>query len=167
MTIIKSIFLILLITAKSSFAGDFDNLEVIGKTPLSFLGFKLYDIELRGESSEFSYDQKLAIRIIYNKNFSKEELINTSIDEICRINSLKKEDVEMIYRKNFAKLFVDVKKGDTKIAIFNPKFVLEFYYNDQLTGKINDVVFARRFIDIWLSDKARFKKVRDILIGIK
>ncbi len=167
MTIIKSIFLILLITAKSSFAGDFDNLEVIGKTPLSFLGFKLYDIELRGESSEFFYDQKLAIRIIYNKNFSKEELINTSIDEICRINSLKKEDIEMIYRKNFAKLFVDVKKGDTKIAIFNPKFGLEFYYNDQLTGKINDVVFARRFIDIWLSDKARFKKVRDILIGIK
>jgi hypothetical protein len=167
MTIIKSIFLILLITVKSSFAGDFDNLKVIGKTPLSFLGFKLYDIELRGESSEFFYDQKLAIRIIYNKNFSKEELINTSIDEICRINSLKKEDIEMIYRKNFAKLFVDVKKGDTKIAIFNPKFGLEFYYNDQLTGKINDVVFARRFIDIWLSDKARFKKVRDILIGVK
>ena len=140
---------------------------MIGKTPLSFLGFKLYDIELRGKNSEFSYDQKLSIRIIYNKNFSKEELTETSIDEICRINSLKREDIEMIYRKNFAKLFVDVKKGDTKIAIFNPKFGLEFYYNDQLTGKINDVVFARRFIDIWLSDKARFKKVRNILIGIK
>ena len=167
MSIIRSIFLILLITAKSSFAGDFDNLEVIGKTPLSFLGFKLYDIELRGENSEFSYDQKLAIRIIYNKNFSKEELTETSIDEICRINSLKREDIEMIYRKNFAKLFVDVKKGDTKVAIYDPKFGLEFYYNDQLTGKIKDVVFARRFIDIWLSDKARFKKVRDILIGIK
>ena len=69
MTIISFIFLILLITAKSSFAGDFDNLEVIGKTPLSFLGFKLYDIELRGENSEFSYDKKLAIRIIYNNNF--------------------------------------------------------------------------------------------------
>jgi len=171
MTIIKSIFLILLITVKSSFAGDFasdfNSLKVIGKTPLSFLGFNLYDIELRGKSSEFSYDQKLAIRIIYNKNFSKEELIKASIDEICRINSLKKEDVEVIYRKNFEKLFVDVKKGDIKVAIFNPKSGLEFYYNDQLTGKINDVVFARRFIDIWLSDKARFKKVRDILIGIK
>ena len=96
MAIIKSIFLILLITAKSSFASDFDNLKLIGKTPLSFLGFKLYDIELMGESSEFSYDQKLAIRIIYNKNFSKEELTETSIDEICRINALKKEDIEMI-----------------------------------------------------------------------
>jgi len=164
---IRLIFLILLIITKSGFANDFNNLQLIGKAPLTFLGLKFYDIELKGESHEFSYNQKLAIRIIYNKSFSKEELINTSIDEICRINSLQRQDIEAVYREKFDKIFVDVKKGDEKIAIYDPKFGLMLYYNNQLTGKINDIIFAKRFIDIWLSDKARFKKVRNILVGIK
>ena len=167
MAIIRLVFLIILITTKSSFANDFDNLKTLGKTPLTFLGFKLYDIELRTQKPEFSYDQKLAIKINYNKNFSKTELIDASIDEICRINSLKKEDIETLYKINFEKIFVSVKKGDEKIAIYDPKFGLELYYNGQLTGKINDVIFAKRFMDIWLSDKARFRKVRDILIAQK
>ena len=153
--------------AKSSFAADFDDLELIGKTSINFLGFKLYDIELKGEKAEFSYNQKLVIKINYNKNFSKKELIDTSIDEICRINSLKKKEIKGLYKSRFEQLFVDVKKGDEKIAIYDPNFGLELYYNGQLTGKINDVVFAKRFIDIWLSDKARFKKVRTILVGEK
>lgn len=167
MTICRLFFIILLITVKSAFASNFNDLNTIGKTSLNFLGFKLYDIELKGEKAQFSYNQKLAIRIIYDKKFSKEELVNTSIDEICRINSIKKEDIEKPYKSNFEKLFVDVKKGDEKIAIYDPKSGLELYYNGQLTGKINDPIFAKRFIDIWLSDKARFKKVRNILVGIK
>ncbi len=164
---IRLIFLIIFLIAKPSLANDFDNLKTIGKTPLSFLGFKLYDIELRGEKTEFSYDQKLAIKINYNKNFTKKELIETSIDEICRINSLDKKDIEIPYKSRFETLFVDVKKGDEKIAIYNPKSGLELYYNGTLTGRINDPIFAKRFIDIWLSDKARFQKARNILIAKK
>ena len=167
MRIIRLIFLIIFITLKPCFAEDFSNLKTMGKTPLSFLGFKLYDIELRTEKPEFSYDQKLEIRINYNKHFSKKELVETSINEICRINSLKKEDIEQLYKSRFEELFVDVKEGDEKIAIYDPKFGLELYYNGQLTGKINDVLFAKRFIDIWLSEKASFKKVRNTLVGIK
>ncbi len=163
----SSIFLALICFSFSSFASDFSNLKTIGKTPLNFLGFKLYDIELKGEKAEFSYDQKLAVKINYDKNFSKKELIETSIDEICRINLIKRKDIEELYKSRFEKLFVDVKKGDEKIAIYDPNFGLELYYNQKLTAKINDVVFAKRFIDIWLSDKARFSKVRDILIGNK
>lgn len=159
------IFFILFFLSFSCLANDFENLKTIGKTPLSFIGFKLYDIELKGEKAQFSYDQKLAIKIIYNKNFSKEELVETSIDEICRINSIKKETIEELYKSRFNQLFADVKKGDEKIAIYDPNFGLELYYNGKLTAKINDVTFAKRFIDIWLSDKARFKKVRNILIN--
>lgn len=137
------------------------------KTPLSFLGFKLYDIELERQEKTFSYNQKLAIKIKYNRSFSKKELVETSIDEICRINSIKRSDIEKLYQSRFEQLFVDVKKGDEKIAVFDPNFGLELYYNGKLTEKINDPIFAKRFIDIWLSDKARFTKVRNILIGEK
>lgn len=167
MAILRLIFLIFLISTNSAIAANFYDLNIIGKTTLSFLGFKLYDIELRGEKAQFSYDQRLAIKINYDKNFSKKELIETSIDEICRINSLERQDVEELYKSRFEEIFVDVKKGDEKIAIYDPKFGLELYYNGRLTGKIKDVVFAKRFIDIWLSKKARFKNVRNILIAVK
>ena len=72
--------------------------------------------------------------------------------------------IEELYKSRFEKLFVDVKKGDEKIAIYDPNFGLELYYNGRLTGKIKDVVFAKRFIDIWLSKKARFQKVRNVLV---
>lgn len=162
---LKLLLIIIFFAAKSSFANDFDNLKLIGKAELKFLGFKLYDIELRGESEKFSYNQKLAIKINYDKNFSKEELAETSIDEISRINNIDRKSIEDPYKSNFKQLFVDVKKGDEKIAIYDPNFGLTLFYNGKLVGKINDAIFAKRFIDIWLSDKARFKKVRDLLIG--
>lgn len=151
--------------AESSFANDFNNLKPIGKAELKFLGFKIYDIELRGENKKFSYNQKLAIKINYNKNFSKQELIETSIDEIVRINNIKRESIEKSYKSNFEKIFVEVKKGDEKIAIYDPNFGLTLFYNDRLINSVNDKIFGKRFIDIWLSDKARFKKVRDLLVG--
>ncbi len=161
----RLILIIIFLAAKSSFAGDFDSLKPIGKAELKFLGFKLYDIELRGEKEKFSYEQKLAIKINYTKNFSKKELTQASIDEICRINNIKLDTIEESYTKNFEKIFVDVKKGDEKIAVYDPNFGLTLFYNGKMTGFVNDKVFARRFIDIWLSDKARFKQVRNLLIG--
>jgi len=161
------LFVIVFIAANSSFANDYDNLKLIGKTPLKFLGYKIYDIELSGQNSEFSYNQKLAIKITYNKNFTKKELIESSIDEINRINNLEDDELTRLYESRFEELFVDVKKGDEKIAIYDPDFGLEIYHNNKLVGKINDVIFAKRFIDIWLSKEARFRKVRDILIGKK
>ena len=163
---IITISTIIFFTAELSFANDFNNLKPIGKTELKFLGFNLYDIELRGEREKFSYNQKLAIKINYNKNFSKKELIETSIDEISRINNINKESIEEPYRSIFERLFVDVKKGDEKIAIYDPNFGLTLFYNGKLMDSVNDKIFARRFIDIWLSDKARFKKARDLLVGI-
>lgn len=164
---IKKFLLLFFFLTTSSFAAvtnDFNNLKLIGKARLKFIGFKIYDIELRGETSEFSYNQKLAIKINYNKSFSKKELIETSIKEIMRINNLEPEDIKG-YETKFEKIFVDVKKGDEKIAIFDPAYGLSLIYNNQLMGKVNDKIFAKRFIDIWLSDKARFLNVRNQLIG--
>jgi hypothetical protein len=161
----RLILIIIFLAAKSSFAGDFDSLKPIGKAELKFLGFKIYDIELRGQKEKFSYDQKLAIKINYTKNFSKKELVETSIDEISRINNIERDSIEESYTKNFERIFVDVKKGDEKIAVYDPDFGLTLFYNGKMTGFVNDKVFAKRFIDIWLSDKARFNQARNLLIG--
>jgi len=170
MKCLKFLFIFaLLLSFQSAFALDdkaFESLVLINKTQLNYFGFKLYDIELRGENKKFSYDQKLAIKINYDKNFSKKELTETSIDEISRINNIDREIVAKAYKPNFEKLFVDVKKGDEKIAIYDPKTGLKLFYNGKFVGAVDDTIFAKRFIDIWLSDKARFKKARDELVGL-
>lgn len=161
------LILVFVLSAKLTYASDLSTLQnfnSFGKTPLKFLGFNLYDIELRGEKPSFSYNQKLAIIIKYNKSFSKEDLVKTSISEICRINKIRPAEIEEDYRKKFDTLFVDVKKGDEKVAIYDPKSGLELYFNGKLTGKVNDTNFAKRFIDIWLSENARFREVRDVLV---
>lgn len=99
------------------------------------------------------------------QNFTKTDFVKTSISEICRINKIKLLAIEEDYRKKFETLFVDVKKGDEKVAIYDPKSGLKLYYNNKLMGEVGDVIFAKRFIDIWLSESARFKEVRDVLVG--
>lgn len=160
----RLLIIIIFLIAKPALASDFDNLQLIGKAQLNFALFKIYDIELHGESKKFSYNQKLAIKINYNKDFSKKDLIKTSIDEIARINQINHQKIEESYGPILERLFVDVKKGDEKVAIYDPNFGLTLFYNSKLIGRVNDKIFARRFIDIWLSDKAKFIKVRNSLI---
>lgn len=137
---------------------------IIGKTEVRFFGFKLYDITLFGEKEKFSYNQKLAIHIKYDKNFSKKELVETSIDEISRINNLDKNNLAS-YKDNLERIFVDIKKGDEKTAFYDPNSGLTLFYNHKISGKINDKVFAKRFMDIWLSENAMFKKDRNKLVN--
>ena len=141
-----------------------DNPQIIGKTTLKYFLFKLYDISLWGEKEKFSYDQKLAIYIEYNMNFDKDELIETSVEEIARINNLKEENLGN-YKTKLQQIFVDVKKGDTKTAIFDPKNGLKLFHNNKLKGQIKDLIFAKRFIDIWLNKNTRFKTARNKLVN--
>ncbi len=103
---------------------------------------------------------------LQGKDFSKEDLIQTSIDEIVRINQLDQKDTEKLYRASFEKIFVDVKKGDKKIAIYDPNFGLKLFYNGRLIGKVKDRVFAKRFFDIWLNKNAKFKNLRNKLLNL-
>ena len=93
-------------------------------------------------------------------------MVETSIDEISRINNIDRKLIEDSYKSNLERLFVDVHKGDEKIAIYDANCCLSLFHNGQLIGSLEDKIFAKRFIDIWLSPKARFKKTRDLLIGI-
>lgn len=141
-----------------------DDLVVIGEYKLKIYGFKIYNIKLLGEDKNFSYNQKLALNIHYNRDFSKEDLVKTSLDEILRINQISKNDSEL-YKSRLEEIFVSVKKGDEKTAIFDPNFGLILYHNQKLNGKIADKIFAQRFFDIWLSENAKFLKMRNKLIS--
>ncbi len=139
-----------------------DNL--IGATELKYFGLKVYEINLWCEKPKFSYDQKFAIQIRYNMNFTKEELAKRSIEEIEKLHALNDSEKNDYYQK-LLKIFSNVKKGDEKVAYFSPKKGVEMFYNNQLVGDISDLKLARQFVDIWLDERGSFPNVTKKLLG--
>lgn len=150
--------------APSSIEQNIKSANLIGKTELNYLGFKVYDIELWCEKSHFSYQEKFAIRIRYNMNFSKEDLAERSVEEIALTHSLSDSERKNYYQK-LLQIFTDVKKGDEKVAVFIPQNGIEMFHNNHLIGKISDLRFARFFVDIWLDNNGSFPRVTKKLLG--
>lgn len=158
-------FLISFFLASSTFATeDLSALSLIGESDLRYFGFKVYHIKLLGEKEQFSYDQKFAINITYNMNFSKENLAKRSIQEIEKLHDLTDSQKKDYYQK-LLKVFTSVKKGDQKIAFFLPQKGIKLYHNDNFVGEINDIELARLFVDIWLDERSSFPSVTKKLLN--
>lgn len=138
--------------------------NLIGESPLKFMGLKVYDIALWSENKNFSYDNKFAVHIKYNMNFTKENLAERSIDEIEETHELSSRE-RREYLETLNKIFVNIKKGDEKVALFNPRDGVSLFYNNQKIGEISNLKFARLFIDIWLDEKGSYPKVTKKLLG--
>ncbi|NBX52290.1 MAG: hypothetical protein EBT63_01380 [Proteobacteria bacterium] len=148
----------------SEFANNFLNPVKIGGHNLKVFGLKIYLIELFSDEAEFSYENNFAIVINYQRNFSKNRLVERSIQEISRLNNIQDKALLSNYEKKLNEIFSDVKKGDRKTAYFNPKKGLKLYFNGQLVGQIDDLVFAQRFVDIWLNSNSAYPQMtKDII----
>lgn len=137
---------------------------LIGSSNLNFLGLKVYQIYLWSENKSFSYDKKFAIEILYNMNFSKEDLAKRSIEEIKKTSVLTHEEENSYYQK-LVTIFNDIKKGDKKIAIFDPKNGVKLFHNHIFKGEISDLKFARLFVDIWLNEKGSYPQITKRILG--
>lgn len=145
---------------KQSFKSD----NLIGESELKYFGLKVYDINLWCEKPQFSYNEKFAIHIRYNMNFSREDLAKRSIEEIERLHVLSQSDKKNYYQ-NLLQIFANVKKGDEKVAVFIPQKGVEMFFNNQLIGKISDPELARLFVDIWLDERGSFPQVTRKILG--
>lgn len=137
----------------------------LGVHNLTVWGFKVYNIQLLSQTKKFSYQNKFAIVINYQRDFAKNNLIEKSIEEIARINEIKDLGLLKIYQNKLEEIFFDVKKGDRKTAFFDPKNGVKLYFNGKFVGEIKDLIFAKRFVDIWLSDKSSYPQMTMDILG--
>ena len=144
---------------------NFSKPSRLGSHNLKVWGFKIYNIQLLSEKKQFSYQNKFAIIINSQRDFVKKDLIQKSLEEISRINDINDETLLKNYQKKLEEIFFDVKKGDRKTAFFDAKNGVKLYFNGKFAGEINDLVFAKRFIDIWLSDKSSYPKMTQDILG--
>jgi len=148
----------------SEIAKNFNKSHIIGQDRLTFFGFNIYDIALWSEDNVFSYDEKFAISIKYNKSFDEDDLVQRSIVEM-RKNYNFSNAQENIFEKELLRVFNDIKKGDFKTVIFNPKSGTKFYHNSQFNGAIEDQDLSHKFVDIWLHKNSSYPKITQKLLG--
>ena len=144
---------------------NFSKASRLGTHNLKVWGFKIYNIQLLSESKDFSYQNKFAIISNYQRDFAKDDLIKKSIEEIARINKINDKTFLQTYQNKLEEIFFDVKKGDRKTAFFDPKNGVKLYFNGKFSGEIKDLIFAKRFVDIWLSDKASYPQMTKDILG--
>jgi len=135
-----------------------------GKGLLSFFLFDVYDIALWVEQKPWNYEQQFALSIHYKRNITRQEFIDTSIDELKNYYPFSKE-VEKRYRDVLSNIMPSVSVNDRISAIYTKEKTLAFYKNGSHIGTIENKEFARMYVQIWLHPKVRYRDLRNALLG--
>jgi hypothetical protein len=137
----------------------------IGTGELSRLFIVAYEAALWSDAAKWSYEAPFALTIRYRMNFTTDELVDRTIEEMRGQGSVSAAD-EVRYRALLVKAFPNVKDGEQITALYVPKETVRFFHQGKPTGEIEDAVFARRFFDIWLSDKTTEPSLRRGLLKL-
>lgn len=135
-----------------------------GRANLSVFIFDVYDAELWVEKKPWDFNQPFSLTIKYNRSISKQEFIDSSIEELERYYDISRD--KRIYIEILQSILPSVEEGDRISAVFQPGVGLVFFYNGGEIGAIGDLDFAKKYIMIWLHPKAYYDDVRKGLLGL-
>ena len=131
---------------------------------MRFIGLKVYDVRLWTPMKPFTYADPFAVELVYNMSFSGKDIADRSVKEM-RAHGVSDEMKLKRWGDEMARIFPDIKQGDTLIGLSLPGKEARFYNRDKLIATVPDPEFARAFFDIWLSEKTSEPKLRVKLLG--
>ena len=166
------LFLALLISVPSAMsqtlpppvASEAPNLTLQGSGTMRFFGLKVYDVRLWTPMQRFSHAETFALELIYDMSLKGKDIAERSITEMRAIGYGDDAKLKR-WGDAMAKLFPDVKAGDTLIGVSIPGKEARFYSREKLIGAVPDPEFAQAFFDIWLHEKTSAPQVRTRLLG--
>ncbi|MDX2217962.1 MAG: chalcone isomerase family protein [Burkholderiales bacterium] len=145
---------------------DLPGLTLVGDTNFRFIGMKVYDIRLWAPEGRYAPDKPFALELVYDMNFKGTDIAKRSIDEKRGQGYGPEEKLNRWYAE-MAKIFPDIKPGDTLIGIHVPGKEARFYTRSKFIAAVADPEFSRAFFDIWLSEKTSQPGLRKRLLGNK
>lgn len=141
--------------------------NLIGSGDFSWFGFSVYNAKLWSPVQRVNFQQPFALELTYRRDISRETLVDTSLDEIRRINggTLGRKQQED-WAQQMRQAFVDVQDGTRITGVFLPAEGCRFYVDGKLQHVVDDPEFARAFFSIWLDPQTRSPKLRAALLGL-
>ncbi len=161
------LWLFFLFFSVNAHAISLENLSKTGEGKMTYLFFTLYKAELYGTKIQNQLDQNqpIALKITYQKNISKQVLIEATQDQWLYLNYLGSDIANWL--PHLVNILPNVNKQDALSLLLDSNSESYFYLNNKLIGKILDPTFGPAFLSIWLSENTSEPKLRKKLLGIK
>ncbi|MDZ4865707.1 MAG: chalcone isomerase family protein [Alphaproteobacteria bacterium] len=134
-----------------------------GTATLTWLFLTAYEASLWTDARTWSMDSTFALVIVYRMSFTREELVERTVEEMARLSPPDAAARERLSRA-LRKVFPDVKAGDRITALHIPGRPVAFFHNGAPTSQIADPDFADPFFGIWLSPQTSEPSVRNGLL---
>ncbi|VXC71529.1 conserved exported hypothetical protein [Pseudomonas sp. 8Z] len=141
--------------------------SLVGSGDFSWFGFTVYNAKLWSPARQVNFEQPFALELTYRRSISRETLVDTSLDEIRRIDaSALQGEREAQWAQHMRQAFVDVRDGTHITGVYLPGQGCLFYVDGKLQHEVDDPSFARAFFSIWLDPQTRSPKLRAALLGL-
>ncbi len=138
--------------------------QVQGQGEMRWFGFRLYDASLWAPGGRWRPGQPYALELRYARDIASTRLVEASVDEMRRLGSADDERLAR-WKLELERVFPDVRTGDVIHGLHLPARGAEFYHQGKLTGRVDDIEFARAFFAIWLDPRTREPALRASLLG--
>ena len=143
---------------------DVPGLTPVGEGTMRFFGLKVYDVRLWTGMNAFTHMDPFALELIYDLSLSGRDIAERSVKEM-RGQGHSDEAKLKRWGEEMARIFPDIRQGDTLVGVSVPGKEARFYTRDKFIAAVADPEFARAFFDIWLSEKTSAPGVRRRLLG--
>jgi hypothetical protein len=154
------------VSACAGWRADFQPAVMAGSGEFTYFGFHIYTAELWTTRLPFNRNQPFALNLTYHKHITRDRFVQSSLDEIARLNPHAIDPAKMArWKADMERAFVDVQPDERITGVFIPDHGARFYHDDLLVADIADLDFAYAFFDIWLNADARDHDLRAKLLG--
>lgn len=136
-----------------------------GSGRMTFFGLTIYDARLWTVDASWSMQRPFALQLTYARTISREQLVNSSIEEMQRTGTTRAQ--AEAWAPVMQRVLTDVRPGDSLTGVFLPDKGARFYSQHGLTGEVADPEFARAFASIWLDARTREPQLRQRLLGLE
>ena len=138
------------------------DLKLVGQSELSWMFWKIYDIQLLSSDGQFDREKyPLALVIRYARDIPSDQLLESTLDEWSRQEIAWKPQWE----NKLDELWPDVSPGDEITLRVDRERNSHFFFNNELLGSIQDSEFAPAFLAIWLSENSLKPRLKRQLTG--
>ncbi|QLG87502.1 chalcone isomerase family protein [Chitinibacter bivalviorum] len=170
---LKALFILLLLAIPQGWVlanpwrAELPQAKVLGSGELTWFGLKVYSAKLWSEQKTFDPNSPYALELTYQRRISREQFVETSLDEIKRLFGARYNDAQLkSWAAEMNRAFTDVKDGDQLIGVHLPGVGCRFYNRSQLLADIRDPEFAKAFFAIWFDERTKDSQLRAQLMGV-
>lgn len=143
--------------------GRFRSSQSCGEASLRVFVFYAYDAALWFDTPAMDYSGPVGLALTYRMDFSREELIDSTVKEIRRQDTNLSAAREEKLRAQLASIYVDVHADDRFTALYQTGKGVTLYFNGTKRGHL-PAEFSRAFMDIWLSPNSSEPQMRAQLL---